>query len=198
METALPRRAPLKTPDPGLAATIAEHSPRLRAFVRRQLHELADVEDVVQEVLTELAAAVALAKPIQHLAAWLAQVARHRIIDRYRTRGREVSLSAVRADDGADSEESEGALIDALPADTAQQPDELLERERMLDRLEAALAELPPAQREVFIAHEIDGVSFKELAAATGVGINTLLGRKHAAVRALRRRMQTTHPSRES
>jgi RNA polymerase sigma factor (sigma-70 family) len=198
METALARRAPLKAPDEALAATVAEHSPRLRAFVRRQLDDLADVEDVVQEVLTELAAAVALAKPIKHLAAWLAQVARHRIIDRYRTRGREVSLSSTRTHEAADAEDSESALIDALLADTAHQPDEILERERMLDRLEAALAELPPAQRAVFIAHEIDGVGFKELAAATGVGINTLLGRKHAAVRALRRRMQPTNPSLQS
>jgi len=187
MDTALPPKPLAHLSPAALGATIAEQAPRLRAFVRRQLAELADVEDVVQEVFMELTVAATLAEPITHLAGWLRRVARNRIIDRYRKRGREVELPAELQDefDAASGPDP----FDRLAAPAASEPGAILS-ELVLDELERAIAELPPAQREVFIAHELDGVSFKTLAETTGVNVNTLLGRKHAAVRTLKQRLE--------
>ena len=187
MESALASPVSLKE---RLAATIAEQGPRLRAFVRRQLDDLADVEDVVQDVFTELTVAAELMQPIEHLAAWLRRVARNRIIDRYRARAREAPLLDAPVDARADPDEPSSRLIDSLPALVEQGPESAHLRSLLLEELMAALDELPEEQREVFIAHEIDGVSFKELAAATGVNLSTLLGRKHTAVLHLRRRLE--------
>lgn len=173
-----------------LAATIAEQRPRLRAFVRRQLDDLADVEDVVQDVFTELTLATAVMEPIEHLTAWLTRVARNRIIDRYRARGREAPLLDAPLGATGDSDEPGYRLIDSLPALAEQGPESAHLRSLLLEELVAALDELPAEQREVFVAHEIDGVSFRELAAQTGVNLNTLLGRKRAAVLHLRRRLE--------
>lgn len=176
-----------------IAADVAAQGPRLRAFVRRQVADVAEVEDIVQDSFAQLVAAYRLLEPIQHVAAWLQRVARNRIIDRFRRRAHEAPWTdgagrneAASIDDGA-SEAAE--LWETWPAPTALSPEASYVREVLVDELGAALAELPEEQRAVFIAHELEGRSFKALAAEKGVSINTLLGRKHAAVRHLRQRL---------
>jgi RNA polymerase sigma factor (sigma-70 family) len=166
---------------------VAAQGPRLRAFIRRQVADLSEVEDIVQETFVELVAAYRLMEPIEHLAAWLKRVARNRIIDRFRKASRQVSESASTAD--PDSNLRPGGLLDERLAPAAADPEATYVREMLVVELAAALDELPAEQRAVFIAHELDGRSFKELSAESGVGINTLLGRKHAAVRHLRERL---------
>ncbi len=167
-----------------IAAAVASETPRLRAFLRRQVADLAEVDDILQETFSELVAAYRLVQPVEHVAAWLARVARNRVIDRFRARTRRATV----VDDGADAEAAAERVLGEwlVPADG---PEAAYARAMLADELGAALEELPAQQREVFVAHEIDGVSFRELAEVTGVGINTLLSRKHAAVRQLRRRL---------
>jgi len=170
-----------------IVAAVAAQGPRLRAFIRRQVADLSEVEDIVQETFVELVAAYRLMEPIEHLAAWLKRVARNRIIDRFRRASRQVSESASTAD--PDSNPRSAGLLDERLAPAAADPEATYVREMLVVELAAALDELPAEQRAVFIAHELDGRSFKELSAESGVGINTLLGRKHAAVRHLRERL---------
>ena len=173
-----------------ITAAIAEQQSRLRAFVRRRVADASDAEEIVQEVFYELVLAHRLLKPIEHLAGWLLRVARNRIIDRFRTRKGWVAPTAAAAD-GPDAEVT--SLIDSLEIPAVPAPDTEYARELLGEALEAALAELPAAQREVFVAHELEGRTFKSLAAASGVGINTLLARKHAAVLQLRRRLRSVY-----
>jgi RNA polymerase sigma factor (sigma-70 family) len=168
-----------------LSRVVAEVSPKLRSFVRRRVRNLPDAEDIVQDALLELASAYGLAEPIERAAAWVARVAQHRIIDRYRARSREAQRF-VTAD--ADWEEPE-RIIEQWLAPAADGPEGIYLRERFIEALTDALQSLPPEQREVFVAHEFDGRSFKALSADTGIPVNTLLGRKHAAVNALRERL---------
>jgi RNA polymerase sigma factor (sigma-70 family) len=171
------------------AAAVAAETPRLRAFLRRQISDLAEVEDILQDTFSELVAAYRLMQPIEHLAAWLLRVARNRVIDRFRSRARRGATSeAPVAADG----ESERVLDEWL-APLADGPEAAYARSVLAEELGAALDELPPEQRDVFVAHELEGQSFRALAAATGVGVNTLLSRKHAAVRHLRRRLQAVY-----
>jgi RNA polymerase sigma factor (sigma-70 family) len=167
--------------DAGIAEVVAVQGPRLRAFVRRQVADLDEVEDIVQEAFLELVSAHRLMEPIQHVAAWLLRVARNRIIDRFRRGSRWGS--------GMDASWQAAALANRT-APAADGPEAACARARFAQELSAALAELPAEQRDTFVAHELEGRSFRELAAAGGVSINTLLGRKHAAVRQLRRRLQ--------
>jgi RNA polymerase sigma factor (sigma-70 family) len=173
-----------------LGATVVAQAPRLRAFVRRQVADLSEVEDIVQDAFLELVSAHRLAEPIRHVAAWLQRVARNRIIDRFRHRGRTDRLFDRSNDD--EQEDSPAHTIDetTIPAPETTAPDVRYEQDRFGDALIAALDALTPEQREVFVAHELDGRSFKELAAATGISVNTLLSRKHAAVRYLRDRLR--------
>jgi RNA polymerase sigma factor (sigma-70 family) len=166
-----------------IGAAVAAQGPRLRAFIRRQVADLSEVEDIVQETFVALVVAHRLMEPIEHVAAWLKRVARNRIIDRFRKASRSVSEPASMCD-------SDSRLRDGSLASDDVEPEARYMREMLADELAAALDELPVEQRAVFIAHELDGRSFKELSAETGVGVNTLLGRKHAAVRHLRRRLQ--------
>ena len=173
-----------------ITAAIAEQQSRLRAFVRRRVADASDAEEIVQEVFYELVLAHRLLKPIEHLAAWLLRVARNRIVDRFRAgKGRKAATPAV--DDAEDAEVT--SLFDSLEMPAVPAPEAEYARELLGDALEAALAELPAAQREVFVAHELEGRTFKSLAAASGVGINTLLARKHAAVLQLRRRLRSVY-----
>jgi RNA polymerase sigma factor (sigma-70 family) len=174
-----------------IAAAVAAQGPRLRAFVRRQVADLNEVEDIVQDTFVELVSAYRLTKPIEHVAAWLMRVARNRIIDRFRQRSRkEPLIEPVSSDgDGVGATDEPVVLAEWL-APPAAGPEAQYVREVLADEFAAALDELPAAQRAVFVAHELDGRSFKHLAAETGVPINTLLGRKHAAVRHLRQRLQ--------
>jgi RNA polymerase sigma factor (sigma-70 family) len=152
---------------------------RLLAFIRRRIPDEIDAEDLLQDVFAELVEAYRLMKPIAHAGAWMMQVARNRITDLFRRAKPEVV-------------EDERVLEDLLPSPDAG-PDALFARSVLLNEIEAALAELPPSQREVFLAHEIDGRSFAEISAETGVAVNTLLSRKHYAVKRLRNRLQRVY-----
>jgi RNA polymerase sigma factor (sigma-70 family) len=149
---------------------------RLRNYIRRRVADPRDVEDIVQDVFSELVEANQRLMPIEHVTGWLFRVARNRIIDLFRRR------KPVPLEDGE-------LLLESLEIG----PDAELERAQLLEVIAAALHELPREQRDVFIAHEIDGRSFKEIAAATGVGINTLLSRKRYAVLQLRRQLQRVY-----
>jgi RNA polymerase sigma factor (sigma-70 family) len=165
------------------AAALADQYRQLRRFVRARIGDTQDVEDIVQEVFYELTVAYRLMQPVSHVAGWLLRVARNRIIDRFRGAG--VRNRALGQALDADADEVEPLLATlALPRSSG--PEREYARAALADLLEEALAELPPEQRAAFVAHEIEGQSFKDMAAGTGVSVNTLLGRKHAAVRRLR------------
>jgi RNA polymerase sigma factor (sigma-70 family) len=171
--------------DRRISEVVAQQRSRLRNFIRRRVPDPADAEDIVQEVFYELVEANHLLMPIGHITGWLFRVARNRITDLFRKKKPE-SLSDARVED------EEGELLqieDLLPSPDAG-PEALYLRHVLLDELELALDELPDEQREVFIAHEIEGRSFKELAAETGLSVNTLLSRKRYAVLHLRERLQ--------
>ena len=172
--------------DQRITDTIGHEQARLRNFIRRRVPDPADVEDVLQDVFCELVEAYRLMVPIQQVSAWLFRVARNRITDLFRRR------KPGRFEDQAAQENDEGEVLrfaDLLPAPDAS-PEANYARTLLLEELEDALDELPREQREVFIGHEIEGRTFKELAEASGVGVNTLLSRKHYAVLHLRERLR--------
>jgi len=162
---------------------------RLRNFIRKRVADENDVEDILQDAFYELVEAYRMMKPVEQVGAWLFQVARNRITDLFRKKRPE----ALGNEPVGYEEDGESLLLqDLLPSPDAG-PEEAYARSVLLEELDAALDELPEEQREVFIAHEIEGYSFKELAAATGLGINTLLSRKHYAVVHLRQRLQAIY-----
>jgi RNA polymerase sigma factor (sigma-70 family) len=169
--------------DQQIAEAVARERTRLRNFIRRRVPDREDAEDILQDVFSELVEAYRLMKPIEQVGAWLFRVARNRIIDRFRKRREEPSSEQV-AEDGEVLK-----LEDLLPSPDAG-PDAAYARSVLLEELEDAIEELPREQREVFVAHEIEGRSFKEISAATGVSVNTLLSRKHYAVHHLRERLR--------
>ena len=174
--------------DRQISATIAKERPRLRNFIRKRVPNESDVEDLLQEVFTELVEANRLLKPIDYVTGWLFSVARNRITDLFRKKRPENFT------DGA-VEDDEGVLLrieDLLPS-PEDGPEALYLRSVLLDELELAIAELPDEQREVFVAHELEGRSFKELSIESGKNINTLLSRKRYAVLYLRERLQSIH-----
>jgi RNA polymerase sigma factor (sigma-70 family) len=176
-----------------LADTIGRESARLRSFVRRRVVDPGDVEDILQDVFHELVEARRLLRPIEQVGAWMFRVARNRITDlarRKATRGLELSTGGDAAD-GAD-EATVQAIEDLLPSPDAG-PEAAFTRRLLLEELDEALQELPHEQRSVFVAHELEGRSFKDLAAESGVGVNTLLARKRYAVLHLRRRLQAIY-----
>lgn len=176
----------LMSQDRQIAAVVRRERPRLLAFIRRRIDDAAEAEDILQEALYELVAAARLAQPVEQIGAWLTRVARNRIIDRFRRK-----RPQLLADRSTASEPEEG-LEELLPAaDGTPETDAM--RAVLLEEIEAAIAALPREQREVFVAQELDGVSFRELAERTGVSINTLLSRKRYAVRALRERLQSVY-----
>jgi RNA polymerase sigma factor (sigma-70 family) len=167
-----------------IVADVNRERPRLRQFIRRYVMDERDTDDILQDVFSELIEAYRLMKPIEQVGAWLYRVARNRITDRFRKSGREVSLRV-----SADDEDDELTLERLLP-DADAGPEAAFARRLLLEEIFVALDELPAIQRDVFIAHEIDGASFKQMSAETGVSINTLLARKHAAVLHLRSRLR--------
>lgn len=174
--------------DRQISEVIAKEGARLRSFIRRRVPNESDVEDLLQEVLYELVAAHRLLLPIEYITGWLFRVARNRITDLFRKRKPENFTDAAVMDE-------DGVLLqleDMLPSPDAG-PEALYLHNLLLDELELALAELPDEQREVFIAHELEGRSFRELSAETGINVNTLLSRKRYAVLQLRRRLQSIH-----
>jgi RNA polymerase sigma factor (sigma-70 family) len=173
--------------DRHISEVIAEEGSRLRSFIRKRVPNEADVEDLLQEVLYELVAANRLLMPIDYVTGWLFRVARNRITDLFRKKKRE-NLAAEAMDE-------DGELLhieDLLPSPDAG-PEALYLRSVLLDELDIALNDLPDEQREVFVAHELEGRSFKELSAESGVNLNTLLSRKRYAVLHLRQRLQGIH-----
>jgi len=175
--------------DQRISETVEREQGRLRNFIRRRVPDAGDAEDILQDVFYELIEAYRSMQPIEQVGAWLFRVARNRIIDRFRRRRPEVSTSqpVVTAEDG-----EEFLLEDLLPSPDAG-PEAAYARSVMLEQLEEALEELPEEQRAVFVAHEIEGRSFKELAAESGLSVNTLLSRKRYAVLHLRRRLQAIY-----
>ena len=174
--------------DRRISETVEREQTRLRNFIRRRVADQRDAEDILQEVFYEFVEAYRLMKPIEQVSGWLFRVARNRIIDLFRRR-KPGSLSdpVTVGDDG-----EELLLQDLLPSRDFG-PDAAYARSVLLSELDDALDELPDQQREVFIAHEVEGRSFKDLSAATGVSVNTLIARKHRAVVHLRERLQAIH-----
>ena len=170
--------------DERISEVVKREQSRLRNFIRRRVPDASDVEDILQDVFYELVEANRLLMPIEHVTAWLFRVARNRITDLFRKKKPEpFSDIAVSAEDELLQ------LEDILPSPDAE-PEALLVRSVLLQELELAIDELPQQQREVFVAHELEGRSFKEMAAETGVSVNTLLSRKRYAVLHLRERLQ--------
>ena len=169
-----------------VSQAVARDQPRLRSFIRRHVSDSGEAEDVLQDVFYELIEAYRLMKPIEHVTAWLFRVARNRMVDLFRKRKPDSLNTPASGDEGGDT------LEDLLPSADAG-PEALYARSLLLDALEEALDELPPSQREVFLAHEVMGRSFKVIAAETGVSVNTLLSRKRYAVLSLRERLQSIY-----
>ena len=168
-----------------ITETFTRERRRLGSFIRQRVPDPGEAEDILQDVFFEFVEAYRLPEPIEQVGAWLFRVARNRIIDRFRKK-REAPLPQARDGDEA----GEHWLEQTLPASDGG-PEAAYLRAMLLEAMSAALEELPASQRDVFIAHEVDGRSFKEMAADSGVSINTLLGQKRSAVLHLRVRLQT-------
>ena len=171
--------------DQRLTSIVERERARLRSFIRRRVPNAEDVEDILQEVFSELVDANRRVMPIDHVSGWLFRVARNRIIDLFRRREPERFGDAMIAvDDG------ELLRVDDLLPSHAAGPDAEFARRRLIEELNRAIGELPDEQRTVFVAHEIDGMRVKQIALKTGVNVNTLLARKRYAVLHLRERLQ--------
>jgi RNA polymerase sigma factor (sigma-70 family) len=189
MDEALREQWAMAEQDQRISEAIERDESRLRNFIRRRVADREDAEDVLQDVFYELVEAYRMMKPVEQVTAWLFRVARNRIIDLFRRNEREAS----RNDPATIKEDGEPLQLEELLPSPDAGPDAAYARSLLLEELDAALDELPDEQREVFIAHELMGYSFKELAEQTGVSLNTLLSRKHYAVLYLRERLQTIH-----
>jgi len=171
-----------------ISEVIQRERRRLLNFIRKRVGDQGDAEDILQDVFYELTEAYRLMQPVEQVGAWLYRVARNRIIDRFRKRKPEARSEIMVGTNQPDAL----LLEDLLPSPDAG-PDAVYARSVLLEELEAALEDLPENQRAVFIAHEIEGRSFKQLADETGLSVNTLLSRKHYAVLHLRRRLQAIY-----
>ena len=188
MAEALRKQWMMAEQDERISEAIDRDKTRLRNFIRRRVADPSDAEDILQEVFYELVETYRLMKPIEQVGAWLFRVARNRITDLFRKRKPEASTN-----DPVVAEEGEFlTLEDLLPSQDAG-PEAAYARTVLLEELEDALEELPDEQREVFLAHEIEGRSFKDLAVETGLSVNTLLSRKHYAVLHLRERLREVY-----
>jgi RNA polymerase sigma factor (sigma-70 family) len=174
--------------DRRISEVVSREQARLRNFVRRRVADPRDAEDILQDVFYKLVEANRLLMPIDHVTGWLFRVARNRITDFFREKKPEIFSDAA----VADGDDELLHLEDLLPSPDAG-PEALYARSVLLEELELALDELPEDQREVFVAHELEGRSFKEMAARSGVSVNTLLSRKRYAVLHLRERLQTVY-----
>lgn len=166
-----------------IAEAVKRDEPRLRSFVRRRVADMSDAEDVLQDVFSELVVMYRMMRPAEEITAWLFRVARNRITDLFRRRNM-TSLNAPVSD-----EDNARTLEDLLPSPNAG-PDAEFTRAVLMQSLEDAIDELPASQREVFVAHEVLGKSFKQISEETGTGVNTLLSRKRYAVLHLRARLK--------
>lgn len=174
--------------DQQIAAVVAAQRSRLANFIRKRVPNPADAEDLLQEVLFELVQAHRLLMPFETVTGWLYRVARNRITDLFRKKNPEPFTDAA-------TEDQTGELLafeDLLPS-LDDGPEALYFRQVLLNELQAAIDELPPEQRAVFLAHELEGRTFDELVAETGVNRNTLLARKRYAMLHLRKRLKAVH-----
>jgi RNA polymerase sigma factor (sigma-70 family) len=178
--------------DRSISEAFMRQRSRLRGFIRKRVPDPADAEDILQDVFYELVEAARLVRPVEQVGAWLFRVARNRITDLFRKKKNEQFESRDATPLGEPADLAEASIEDLLPAANAG-PEAAYARRVLLEELDAALEELPEEQRSVFVAHELEGRSFKELAAQTGVGVNTLLSRKRYAVLHLRLRLQAIY-----
>jgi len=176
--------------DRRISSVVKDESARLRNFIRRRVADEADAEDILQEVFYEFVQTYRLMKPIEQAGAWLFRVARNRIIDRFRKRRNDPLEHAAAP---ASAEDGERFFLDDLLPSPDAGPEAMYARTLMIEALEDAIDELQSEQRDVFVAHEVEGRSFKEMAAESGININTLLARKRYAVQSLRRRLQNIY-----
>jgi len=175
--------------DGSISEAVKRDYSNLRSFIRKRVPDPNDAEDILQEVFYELVEAYRMMKPVEQVTAWLFRVARNRIVDLFRRKTRESRAS----EPAKFNDEGEELLLDDLLPSPDADPDALYARNVLMEALEDALDELPDEQREVFVAHELMGYSFKELAEESGTSINTLLSRKHYAVLHLRERLQSVY-----
>ncbi len=189
MDAALNAHLTSSAQDREIDATVRRERGRLLAFIRRRVLDATEAEDVLQEALYELVAAYRLMQPVEQAGAWLMRVARNRIIDRFRKKKPELL-----ADQGLESEEDEdvGGLEDLLPS-LDDGPEAVAMRQLMLELIEAALDELPREQRDVFVAQELEGASFKELAERWNETVSALLSRKRYSVLYLPKRLKAAY-----
>ena len=173
--------------DQRITETVRRERTRLRNFIRRRVRDEGEAEDILQDVFSELVEAYRLMKPIEQAGAWLFRVARNRIIDKFRKK-RPETLAYLQP-----SHEDEPLILEELLASADAGPEAEYGRTVLIEEIETALDELPEEQLQVFVAHEIEGRSFKELAVETGVNVNTLLSRKRYAVMHLRKRLEAIH-----
>jgi RNA polymerase sigma factor (sigma-70 family) len=190
MDVMLNDHSVISEQDRKISAAVGREAGRLRNFIRRRVIDAAEAEDILQEVLYELVAAHRLMQPIEQAGAWLMRVARNRIIDRFRKKRTEPFTKAFGR---LDADDEEGSSLEDLLPSIEPGPEGEAVRQVLFERVEEALDNLPRQQREVFIAHELEGASFKELAARWGVSVNTLLSRKRYAVLALREQLQDAY-----
>jgi len=189
MDQALKEQWAMAEPNQRVSKVIDREGGRLRNFIRKRVADREDAEDILQDVFYELVEAYRLMQPVEQVTAWLFSVARNRITDLFRKRTRD----GLRTQSPPVAEDGETLQLDDWLPSLDAGPDAAYTRSVLLEELDAALDELPEEQREVFVAHELMGYSFKEIAAQTGVSVNTLLSRKHYAALFLRERLQSIH-----
>jgi RNA polymerase sigma factor (sigma-70 family) len=186
MDAALTKKWPMVDQDQRISEAVSRDESRLRNFIRRRVPDPGDAEDILQDVFFELIESYRMMRPIEQVTAWLYRVARNRITDLFRSRRRE----ELRREPAKVSEEGEVLLLDEFLPSSDAGPEAEYARQALAEALDDALEELPEEQREIFVAHEVLGYSFKELSARMGTPVNTLLSRKHYAVTHLRERLR--------
>ena len=189
MDRALKAPWPMTEQDQKISEAIARDEPRLRSFILHRVPDRGDAEDILQDVFYELVEAYRMMKPVEQVTGWLYRVARNRIIDLFRKKQRE----AARRESEQFTENGDALSLEELLPSPDGGPDSAYARKVLLEELDDALDELPPEQREVFVAHELMGYSFKKLSEEYGVGVSTLISRKHYAVKHLRERLRDIH-----
>jgi RNA polymerase sigma factor (sigma-70 family) len=160
--------------DSVITDTFNKEKAKLRNFIRKSVPNAGDADDILQDVFYEFVSAYRLPEPLEQVGAWLYRVAKNRIVDRFRKQKHEVVLTQ---DDDKDA-----LWLEAILSIETETPASIFERKMLVEHVIATLNLLPAEQRQVFIAHELDGKSFKQIAAESGVAINTLLARKRYAV----------------
>ena len=195
MDEALKEQWPMAEQDQRISEVVSREQSRLRSFIRRRVPDPRDAEDILQDVFYKLVEANRLLMPIDHVTGWLFRVARNRIIDLWREQKVEMGGDAEGTQTNSlryTEDENELRLEELLPS-ADEGPDAVYARNVLLEELELAINELPLEQRDVFVAHELEGRSFKEMAAATGTNVNTLLSRKRYAILRLRQRLRRAY-----